>query len=105
MSDSASIVSSVSCRYSGAWILLSRASICSANPRSDMTASARGFAVQMEDLLNNIQAPEYRQLTLETMLALSDIFRANPRLLLDDQLVIDVLIGVAVRLGWEEGDR
>jgi phosphorylase kinase alpha/beta subunit len=70
--------------------------------RSDMTASERGFALQIEDLLNKIQAPEYRQLTLETMLALSDIFRANPRLLLDDQLVIDVLIGVAVRLGWEE---
>jgi phosphorylase kinase alpha/beta subunit len=68
-----------------------------------MTASERGFALQIEDLLNKIQAPEYRQLTLETMLALSDIFRANPRLLLDDQLVIDVLIGVAVRLGWEEG--
>lgn len=71
--------------------------------RADMTASERGFALQIEDLLNKIQAPEYRQLTLETLLALSDVFRANPALQVDEQLVIDVLIGVAVRLGWEEG--
>ena len=81
----------------------SRNRLDSALARADMTASERGFALQIEDLLNKIQAPEYRQLTLEALLALSDIFRANATLHVDDQLVIDVLIGVAVRLGWDEG--
>ena len=70
--------------------------------RADMTASERGFALQVDDLLNKIHAPEYRQLTIEALIAVSDIARANPDLAADGLLVMDVLIGIAVRLGWEQ---
>jgi phosphorylase kinase alpha/beta subunit len=56
----------------------------------------------VEDLLNKIQAPEYRQLTIEALVAVSDICRANPQLQGEGLLVMDVLVGVAVRLGWEQ---
>ncbi len=70
--------------------------------RADMTPSERGFALQVEDLLNKIPAPEYRQLTIEALVAVSDICRANPPLQGEGLLVMDVLVGVAVRLGWEQ---
>jgi phosphorylase kinase alpha/beta subunit len=70
--------------------------------RADSTPGERGFALQVEDLLEKIQAPEYRQLTIEALLALSDILRANATLRLGSWLVMDVLIGIAVRLGWQE---
>jgi phosphorylase kinase alpha/beta subunit len=74
----------------------------SALARADSTAGERGFALQVEDLLNKIGAPEYRQLNIEALLALSDILRANAQLRLDSWLVMDVLIGIAVRQGWEQ---
>jgi phosphorylase kinase alpha/beta subunit len=70
--------------------------------RADMTPSERGFALQVEDLLNKIQAPEYRQLTIEALVAVSDICRANPQLRAERLLVMDVLVGVSVRVGWEQ---
>jgi phosphorylase kinase alpha/beta subunit len=75
----------------------------SALARADTTPGERSFALQVEELLNRIHAPEYRQLTIEALLALSDIARANPELKVDEALVLDVLIGTAVRLGWEQG--
>ncbi len=69
--------------------------------RADTTPGERSFALQVEDLLNRIQAPDYRQLTIEALLALSDITRANRGLRIDETLVLDVLIGTAVRLGWQ----
>ncbi len=74
----------------------------SALARADTTPGERSFALQVEELLNRIQAPEYRQLTIEALLALSDIARANRDLKVDEPLVLDVLIGTAVRLGWEQ---
>jgi phosphorylase kinase alpha/beta subunit len=70
---------------------------------ADTTPGERSFALQVEELLNRIHAPEYRQLTIEALLALSDIARANRELKVDEALVLDVLIGTAVRLGWEHG--
>lgn len=68
--------------------------------RADMTAAEKSFAILVEDLLNKIQAAPYRQLTIEALLALASIFEANPRLRVNDYLVLDVLIGFAVRLAW-----
>ncbi|MEY2894085.1 MAG: hypothetical protein RJA98_3993 [Pseudomonadota bacterium] len=71
--------------------------------RADSTPGERSFALQVEDLLNKIHAPEYRQITIETLLAISDICRANTELQLHSWLVLDVVIGIAVRIGWEQG--
>ncbi len=71
--------------------------------RADTTAGERSFALQLDELLNRIQAPEYRQLNIEALTTLSEVLQAHPGLRFDEPLVLDVLIGVAVRIGWEQG--
>jgi phosphorylase kinase alpha/beta subunit len=70
--------------------------------RADSTAGERAFALQVDELLQRIHAPEYRQLCIEALLALSEITRANPGLRIGEPIVLDVLIGIAVRLGWQQ---
>jgi phosphorylase kinase alpha/beta subunit len=67
---------------------------------SDMTPEEQDFARWIEHLLNKIQAPEYRQLNVETLMELSELFARNPDWYIEDDIVLDVLIGHAVRLAW-----
>ncbi|MEH6711956.1 MAG: glycosyl hydrolase family 15, partial [Paraglaciecola polaris] len=69
---------------------------------SDMTQGEAAFALLIEQMLNNIQAPEYRQLTVETLSALGRFFEQNPSLQVDEALTIDVTIGHAVHLAYVE---
>ena len=65
-----------------------------------MTAGEQSFRLHITHILNKIQAPVYRQLSVEALLALSSIVQNSPDLYIDDTLVIDILIGHAVRLCW-----
>jgi len=67
---------------------------------SDMTPGETAFALRVEHLLSKIPAPEYRQVNFEALLLLSDLARQNPTLYIDDTIVLDVLIGHAVRLAY-----
>ena len=69
---------------------------------AEMTAGEKNFALQIEHLLNKIQAPEYRQVNIETLMELAAIAQRNPDLRIEDYIVLDVLIGHAVRLGFLE---
>lgn len=69
---------------------------------SSMTAGEPAFAYIFEALLNDIPAPDYRYLTLECLLTMASFFEANPDVKVKDYLVIDVLVGHAVRLNWLE---
>lgn len=68
--------------------------------QAEMTANEKNFALQVEHVLNKIQAPEYRFLTIEALSTLFSIFKANSSLHIRDHIVIDALIGHAVRLSW-----
>ncbi|MBD2383946.1 glycoside hydrolase family 15 protein [Cylindrospermum sp. FACHB-282] len=77
---------------------------------SAMTAGERNFALLVEHLLNKIEAPEYRQVNIEALMELAAIAANNPNLQIEEYIVLDVLIGHAVRLAWLEnhpqgGDR
>ncbi len=74
--------------------------IDSANLLGQMTAGEQSFKLHINHILNKIHAPVYRQLCVETLNALAVIVRDNPKLLIDDTLVTDILIGHAVRLCW-----
>jgi phosphorylase kinase alpha/beta subunit len=65
---------------------------------SDMTPGEKSFALLIEHLLNRVIAPEYRQLTIETLSALSSFFEQNGALMVTDALYADAIIGHAVRL-------
>lgn len=67
---------------------------------SDTTPEEQDFARRIEHLLNKIGAPEYRQVNVEALMELSEIFDTNGDWLVDDYVVLDVLIGHAVRLAW-----
>ncbi|MFE4106355.1 glycoside hydrolase family 15 protein [Almyronema epifaneia] len=77
---------------------------------SEMTPGEQNFALMINHLLHKIQAPEYRHLTVEALQELAQIFEQNPDLQFEDYIVLDVLVGHAVRLAWLErepqrGDR
>ncbi len=72
----------------------------SAQMLSENTAGEMNFALRVDHLLNKIVAPEYRQLVIECLGALVAVLQANPGLRFEDDLIIDVLVGHAVRLAW-----
>jgi phosphorylase kinase alpha/beta subunit len=67
---------------------------------AEMTPGETNFARCVEHLLAKIEAPEYRHLTIEALVALGDFFQENPDFVLTGHLVLDVLIGHGVRLAW-----
>jgi phosphorylase kinase alpha/beta subunit len=69
---------------------------------SEMTPEETNFALQVEHLLNKIQAPEYRQVNVEALMELTVIAQSNPDLKIQEYIVLDVLVGHAVRLAWLE---
>ena len=68
---------------------------------SEKTPGERNFASLVDHLLSKIEAPEYRQLCTETLITLMAFFGANPQVRFDDDLALDVVIGHAVRVGWQ----
>ncbi|HEY9674896.1 MAG TPA: glycoside hydrolase family 15 protein [Waterburya sp.] len=69
---------------------------------SEMTPGEKNFALRVEHLLNKIEAPEYRQVNIEALMELAAIAQRNPELQIEEYIVLDVLIGHAVRLAWLE---
>jgi phosphorylase kinase alpha/beta subunit len=101
--------------YAGIWDLLHhcqglvigdklerRNRLVSAAVLSEMTPGERNFAAVIEHLLSKIDAAEYRQLCTETLLTLIAFVAANPRVRFDDDLALDVVVGHAVRVGWQQ---
>jgi phosphorylase kinase alpha/beta subunit len=77
---------------------------------SEMTPGEKNFALLVEHLLNKIESPEYRQVNIEALMELAAIASKNPDLQIEEYIVLDVLIGHAVRVAWlelhpQKGDR
>jgi len=76
--------------------------------RGQSTPGEHNFALAIEHRLQRIDAPEYRQLSIEALTTLTEVVADNPALSISEPLVLDVLIGHAVRLAWltdHPGDR
>jgi phosphorylase kinase alpha/beta subunit len=71
---------------------------------SEMTRGETTFALQVEHLLNKIQAPEYRSANVEALLELAAIVERNPEFRVEEYVVLDILIGHGVRLAWLKGN-
>ncbi len=67
---------------------------------SEMTRGEATFALQVEHLLNKIQAPEYRSANVEALMELAAIVERNPEFRIEEYVVLDILIGHGVRLAW-----
>lgn len=68
----------------------------------DTTSGERNFELRVEGLLQSIEAPDYRQLNLELLQTLSRVFKENPNIKIEADLMLDVLIGHAVRIAWQK---
>lgn len=68
----------------------------------ESTAGERSFALSVDALLQSIEASDYRQLNIEAIESLARVFRKNSSLHLENDLVLDVLIGHAVRIAWSK---
>ncbi|MCH9740632.1 MAG: glycoside hydrolase family 15 protein [Epsilonproteobacteria bacterium] len=68
----------------------------------DSTAGEQSFALIVDTRLQGIHAPDYRQLNIEALESMSHLFKNNPDFYVENDLILDVLIGHAVRLKWEE---
>ena len=68
---------------------------------AEKTPGEKNFAAVVDHLLSKIEAPEYRQLSIEALLSLMAFFEANPSVCFEDHIALDVVIGHAVRLGWQ----
>lgn len=67
---------------------------------AEMTPGEKNFALRVEHLLNKIEAPEYRQVNIEALVELAALVEQNPKLQIEEYLVLDVIIGHAVRIAW-----
>jgi phosphorylase kinase alpha/beta subunit len=67
---------------------------------SQSTSGEQSFTLHVNHLLNKIQAPAYRQLTVEALKAIASIIRANASLQIDDTLFTDTILDHAVRIHW-----
>ena len=74
----------------------------SASLLSEKTPGERNFAALVDHLLSKIEAPDYRQLCTETLITLIAFVGANPEVVFDDDITLDVVIGHAVRVGWQQ---
>lgn len=68
--------------------------------RADTTPGELSFARQLEDVLNQIDDPAWRELSLEALSAAAELLRANPTLHVDGRIVVDTLLADAVAEGW-----
>lgn len=69
---------------------------------ADMTRGEKQFQDRVEHLLNKTPAADARQLYSEALQVLMVVMWKNPGLRIDNTLFLDVIIGHAVRLAWEQ---
>lgn len=65
---------------------------------SNLTRSELNFALLVEEILNHIQQPEYRQIIVELLCIVSTILHRNPELTFQNQLDLDELVSEAFKM-------
>ncbi|MDD3059745.1 MAG: glycoside hydrolase family 15 protein [Sulfurimonas sp.] len=68
----------------------------------EFTPGERSFELHIDTLLQSIEAPDYRQLNIELIKTLAKIFRQSPELYVNSDIILDVLIGHAVKIAWSK---
>lgn len=66
----------------------------------ESTVGERSFELKIDALLQSISIPVYKKLNIELIETLVELFLANPKLYIQNDLILDVLIGHSVRISW-----
>ncbi|XP_036922274.1 phosphorylase b kinase regulatory subunit beta isoform X1 [Sturnira hondurensis] len=64
---------------------------------SDMTMYEMNFSLLVEDMLGNIDQPQYRQIVVELLMVVSVVLERNPELEFQDTVDLDQLVQAAFR--------
>ncbi|XP_014239926.1 probable phosphorylase b kinase regulatory subunit beta isoform X2 [Cimex lectularius] len=72
---------------------------------SDMTSSELRFSLLIEQALNKIQEPEYRQIIVELLCIVSTILQRNPELTFNNELNLDDLVMEAFAIYCKDTNR
>lgn len=72
---------------------------------ADMTRGEKLFKSRVEHILNKAPATDTHQIYTEALKVLIVIVQKNPELYIEDTLYLDVIIGHAVRLAWENNQK
>lgn len=101
--------------YQGLWQLLekshgiivgnrfdSRTRMASEIVLNMVTSGESQFAHLFEVMISRIDSPSYRQMTVEAIQALIEYVQVNPEIKFQNYLIIEVILGHAVRLNWLE---
>jgi phosphorylase kinase alpha/beta subunit len=70
----------------------------------DVTAGERSFELRIDNLLQSITESDYRHLNIELIESLARVFRENPEMHIERDLILEDLIGQAVRVSWKSGN-
>lgn len=68
----------------------------------ETTAGERSFELRIDSLIQSIEAPDYKKLNIEALESISRFFKNNPHIKIDDDLILDIIIGHSVRISWNE---
>ncbi|MCK4710006.1 MAG: hypothetical protein KAU21_15415, partial [Gammaproteobacteria bacterium] len=68
----------------------------------DSTPGERSFELLIEGEINNIDSPAYRQLNIELIKTLIFFLKENPQLNVEGDITLDIIIGYAVKLSWQQ---
>jgi phosphorylase kinase alpha/beta subunit len=66
----------------------------------ESTVGERSFELKVDTLLQSISIAAYKKLNIELIESLVILFAANPDLHIQNDIILDVLIGHAVRIAW-----
>uniref|UniRef100_A0A8C5R3K5 Phosphorylase b kinase regulatory subunit n=1 Tax=Leptobrachium leishanense TaxID=445787 RepID=A0A8C5R3K5_9ANUR len=72
---------------------------------SDMTMYEMNFSLLVEDMLQNIAQPEYRQIVVELLMIVSVILERNPEFEFPDKVDLDKLVAAAFHEFQQEQSR
>lgn len=99
--------------YQGLWTLLEKCHGIVIGDRFDsqtrmdsdvvlntFTSGETQFVHLFEMMINRIDSPSYRQMTIEAIESLIDFVELNPDVEFKNHLIIEVILGHAVRLNW-----
>jgi phosphorylase kinase alpha/beta subunit len=67
---------------------------------AEMTSREKNFALWLEHLLNKMDAAKFRQANIEALIAMANLVERSPSLKFNGYLVLDIIVGHAVRLSW-----
>ncbi len=70
----------------------------------DVTAGERSFELRVDNLLQSIERSDYRHLNIEVIESLARVFRKNPKMNVERDLILEDLITQAVRVSWQSGN-